>query len=113
MLTASAGTDSDIILFLKSWREEFAGREFDVLKYFARIISCCNTFFSGNAEIISGNKHLNSAFKLNNGEKTESDENFSSARRNDEISVEAICNAFREVEFTSAAVTFAAFGNSA
>ena len=84
-----------------------------MLEYLARVIGGRNTFFSGNAEIISGNKHLNSAFKLNDGEKTESDENFSSSGRNDEISVKAICNAFREVEFTSAAVTFAAFRNSA
>ena len=80
---------------------------------FTGVISSGNTFFSGNAEIISGNKHLNSAFKLNDGEKTESDENFSSSGRNDKISVEAICNAFREVEFASAAVAFAAFCNPA
>ena len=84
-----------------------------MLKYLARIIGCCDAFFSGNAEIVCGNKHLDSAFKLNDGEKTESDENFSSAVWNNKISVKTICNAFGKIEFTSAAITFAAIRNSA
>ena len=84
-----------------------------MFKYFARVIGCGNTFFSRNAEIICGNKHLNSALELDDGEKSKGNENFSSAGRNNKVSVKAICNAFREVEFASAAITFAAFRNSA
>ena len=84
-----------------------------MLKYFAGIVGGGNAFLSGNAEIISRNKHLNSALKLDDGEKSKGDKNFSSAGRNNKVSVKAICNAFREVEFASAAITFAAFRNSA
>ena len=84
-----------------------------MLKYLAWIIGRCNTFFSGNTEIICRNKHLDSAFKLNDGEKTESDENFSSAVWNNKISVKTICNAFGKIEFASAAITFAAIRDSA
>ena len=82
-----------------------------MFKNFARIVGCGDTFFSGNAEIVCGNEHLNSAFKLNDCEKSKSYKNFSSAGRNNKISVKAICNAFRKVEFASAAVAFAAFRN--
>ena len=84
-----------------------------MFEYFTGVVCGCNTFFSWNTEIVCGNKHLDSAFKLNDGEKPKGDKNLSSTVRNNKISVEAIRNTFREIEFASAAVTFAAFGNSA
>ena len=87
-LTASEGADSDIIVFFKPWREKLVGREFDVFENLAGIIGCADAFFSGNAKIIGRNKHLYSAFKLNNGKKPKSEKNASSAVRNNKIAVE-------------------------
>ena len=84
-----------------------------MFEYFTGVVCGCNAFFARNTEIVCGNKHLDSAFKLNDGEKTESDENFSSAVWNNKISVKTICNAFGKIEFASAAITFAAIRNSA
>ena len=84
-----------------------------MFKNFARIVGCGDTFFSGNAEIVCGNKHLDPAFKLNDCEKTESYKNFSSAGRNNKISVKAVGNTFGKIKFASAAVTFTAIRNAA
>ena len=84
-----------------------------MFEYFTGIVCGCNAFFARNTEIVCGNKHLDSAFKLNDGEKPKGNKNLSSTIRNNKISVEAIRNTFREIEFASAAVAFAAFGNSA
>ena len=59
-----------------------------MLENFTGVVGCGNAFFSGNAEIIGRNKHLDSAFKLNDSEKTKGKKNFSSAVRNNKVSVE-------------------------
>lgn len=105
-LSAGTGTNSDSFRFIKTWREKFVCGEFDVFENFAGVVGCCDAFFSGNAEIVCGNKHLNSAFQLNNGEKSEGDKN-SSCAGNAEISLKKIRDGFREGDFRNVHIAVA------
>lgn len=83
-----------------------------MLENLTGVIGGGDAFLAGNAEIICRNKHLNSAFKLNNGEKPKGEKNSSSVRGN-EISVEKSCNRFWEIDIAIAEVALAVFGHAA
>ena len=109
---ASAGRNSGIGSFFKPRREKFIGGEFDMLENFARVIGACYALFSGNAEVICGNEHLDPTFKLNNGEKAESNKYlfFGGCHK---ISAEAVTDAVRKTYAARFTSTVAVFRNTA
>jgi len=109
---ASAGTNSYAVGFFKSWRKEFAGREFDMLENLAGVVGSGNTFLTRNTEVIGGNKHLHLTFQLNYGEKSEGNKNFSCAGIY-KVAVEKIGNGFREAYISGIAFTVAVIRKAA
>ena len=63
---------SAAIVVLKVGREEFVNREADSLECIAGVLGVAAAFLGGYAEIISGDKHLYVAFKLNDCENAKS-----------------------------------------
>ena len=97
------------IVLLKSWREELVGGEFDVLKHLAGIVRGRYALFARNAEVVCRNEHLYPSFELNDGEKSEGDENFSVSAGGDSAA-ENFAYALRKVDFRLAAVAVAGVG---
>ena len=105
---ASAGADADAVGFFKPWREKFVGGEFDVFEHLARVIRSGDALFSGNAEIVCGNKHLHPSFQLNNGEKTKGNKHFLFSGFH-KVSVKTALNTFRKVDAAGGTFAFAVF----
>ena len=63
---------SATIVVFEVGREEFINREVDSLECVTGVLGVTAAFLGGDAEIISGDKHLYVAFKLNNCENAES-----------------------------------------
>jgi hypothetical protein len=63
---------SATVVVFEVGREEFINREVDSLECITGVLGVTAAFLGGYAEIISGDKHLYVAFKLNNCENAKS-----------------------------------------
>lgn len=111
-LLAAARTGTGSVIF-KPRREKFVCRELYMLENLARIVCGSYTLFARNTKIVCRNKHLYTAFQLNNGEKPKGCKN-SSVAGGDKVTVKKARYACRQVYFaTVAAITAVVFRNAA